>query len=561
MGQEMNIESIRALEKRIEEGKGDTIKLKRARNSLLNISTRVPPEILGSIFAWIVARKRDFSLVSSAHFAGFEKGSYTFLLVCRHWFDVASRTPEVWTFWGNTLEEWNKWCCRNRAAPVDLVLMRSPAHPGIFRVSLPNALRDRATQDKIRQIHLVNHDPRLLALIFSSLTPEGEGAQEKRIESIIFRAGGITAELLNFFARSRLPNLRSLQIDATFSSPFYPQTNEQLQLPLWNYLPLSQPTRLISLSLRADRRQLPITASQLTSILTSIPNLEELELSHTALPGDIEESRKRIPLRNLRKIRLEGTTRGVFWLLNRLELPTALDSHDLHIENFTVEDVTRTIGPYVRNYFRRDNRFQGRLEVIVSVSSYDNFHLDGGPHRLFGLSVEPEETSQPTRFSTALDDRSPINPEAESLFLDLIALIPPEHVVSLETEHSTYSVTLPEDLLVAMPIETLFLHDVKLSDGFLRPNSNGPYVNTGLFPSLQLLHIEGLTVGDADWEPLTEYLAHQITPDDEVISLSVSDCPLMPPAVEKEIRDLVGEFDYNPVPESEDSEDEDKDKD
>ena len=68
-------------------------------------------------------------------------------------------------------------------------------------------------------------------------------------------------------------------------------------------------------------------------------------------------------------------------------------------------------------------------------------------------------------------------------------------------------------------------------------------------------------MGDADWEPLTEYLAHQITPDDEVISLSVSDCPLMPPAVEKEIRDLVGEFDYNPVPESEDSEDEDKDKD
>jgi hypothetical protein len=56
MGRETNIESIRALEKQIEEGRGDTIKLKRARNSLLNISIRAPPEILGRIFFLVVAR-------------------------------------------------------------------------------------------------------------------------------------------------------------------------------------------------------------------------------------------------------------------------------------------------------------------------------------------------------------------------------------------------------------------------------------------------------------------------------------------------------------------------
>ena len=46
MGPEANIDLIRVLEKQIEEGNGDIIKLKRDRNSLLNISTRVPPEIL-----------------------------------------------------------------------------------------------------------------------------------------------------------------------------------------------------------------------------------------------------------------------------------------------------------------------------------------------------------------------------------------------------------------------------------------------------------------------------------------------------------------------------------
>lgn len=52
MGREVNEDWIRDLEKKIEEGTADIIQLKRARNSLLNIFTRVPPEILGSIFRW-----------------------------------------------------------------------------------------------------------------------------------------------------------------------------------------------------------------------------------------------------------------------------------------------------------------------------------------------------------------------------------------------------------------------------------------------------------------------------------------------------------------------------
>jgi len=47
------------VEKQIEEGEGDIIKLKRARIALLNISTGIPPEILGYTFAWNLVRKHD----------------------------------------------------------------------------------------------------------------------------------------------------------------------------------------------------------------------------------------------------------------------------------------------------------------------------------------------------------------------------------------------------------------------------------------------------------------------------------------------------------------------
>ena len=58
MGPEINIDSILVLEKRIEEGLGDVVQLKRTRNSLLNIYTRVPPELLGEVFRWNVTPER-----------------------------------------------------------------------------------------------------------------------------------------------------------------------------------------------------------------------------------------------------------------------------------------------------------------------------------------------------------------------------------------------------------------------------------------------------------------------------------------------------------------------
>lgn len=166
MGPEINIDSILALERQIEEGTGDVIRLKRTRNSLLNISIRVPPEILGYIFL------RNVTPVD--RFGGLQRGSYNFLLVCHHWFEVASCTPALWSFWGNTLRQWSRRYQHSGTAPLDLVLSPYSNMYGEkdipFDGPLRDALRDRAARDSIRFLHLSSRNTSLLHSIISSPT-------------------------------------------------------------------------------------------------------------------------------------------------------------------------------------------------------------------------------------------------------------------------------------------------------------------------------------------------------------------------------------------------------
>lgn len=165
MGRKINERRIVDLEDEIQRATGDTIPLKRARNSLLNISSRVPPEILGYIFYWRVLERHLL--------AKFQQSSHQFLLICHHWYLVVSRTPDLWSFWGHTLVHWLCRFQKSGATPVDLVLNGYYVWRLITSIEGPLqvALCEHAKQDIIRSLQLWSERKSILAAVLAALTP------------------------------------------------------------------------------------------------------------------------------------------------------------------------------------------------------------------------------------------------------------------------------------------------------------------------------------------------------------------------------------------------------
>jgi hypothetical protein len=213
------------------------------------------------------------------------------------------------------------------------------------------------------------------------------------------------------------------------------------------------------------------------------------------------------------------------------------------MDDLTVPDVFGTLGPYMRDHFRRDIRFQHKL-TVTAFRGYVDICVGQ-------VNDRPGPPSLPSMRFTVSIIAPPPDPLTKKLTVDILAHVPREHVVSLKTE---CSLEVPEESFVAMSnIETLRLHDADISDGFLRPNPDGQHANAKLFPSLRLLHLLNVTADDAGWGPLTAYLVHQ-TSDHQAVSLELTGyCSYMPPKVSKEIRDLVKAFVYDPTLDTEDS--------
>ena len=520
---ETNIGSIRALDEQIGEYERTVIKLKRTRNSLLNIS-KLPPEVLGNVFRWNVTRKGDFG--------GLDKRSHNFLAVCHHWSEVALRTPELWSFWGNTTRDWARLCCYSRTTPLDLVLKGNDYrdYEDGLHSDLCDALNDRAAEDTIRRVHL---DANLLVCdIIFELTPEGEELRSNGMESLVLwdRGSDGSADVSDFFARYRFPKLQRLELSNCVISS-------------WDHLS-SRTSILTTLELDfADLPRIPTpspTTSQLLSMLASNPTLQRVVLLRRAIPNDdASESSSRVQLRHLKELRLGGNLQHVFKLLNQLDHPRNLDRLTLALHDCDVVDISRTIGPYLRDHLHRRDRSQDGLNLLVSykdsnTTPYIKFRT--GDARGIDFSAPSRaEINSFVRVNLTLSEAHHWS-VLERVALDLTSCAPREEVVHFRVYKELGT---GADAYTQFPnLRALSFYNIPLPTAF-------PTILIGerkIPPSLEHIFLEDMVVDDADWSPLVNFLAHRVSSGHRLDTLVIVRSNHMCLEVTESIRGMVREL-------------------
>ena len=522
MDREINIDSIRALEGQIKDHERAVIRLKRVRNSLLNVS-RLPPEVLSKIFLRNVAPKSAFD--------GLDEGSHNFLLVCHHWFEVASGTPDLWSFWGNTPKDWARRYHLSGTTSLDLVLNDvGHEHEDYFDATLRNALQDRAARDTIRRIHLMAEDPEFLSSVIASLTADCEEPQSNGMVSVILWSQNATpVDVSDFFSHYRFPKLQRLCLtNCTITS--------------WDYL-MSRTSALTALRLDFRHPSPTPTTSQLLSILSSNPSLQRLSLVKCAIPDSFgHESSTRVQLHHLKELRLEGDLPHVFRLLDHLDHPRCMDRLSLTLYNSDIADISQTTGPYLRDYLRRRDGHQDRLCLRVSSGNptgYRGGHIDfqAGDAGELDLSAPEWERVGVFIAIVMLFKWTPHKNAIEKAALDLTTYAPLEEVVYLHTHNNTAAM---EDLNVRFQnLKTLTFHMVPLDTAFRNPNM---IADRYTFPSLENISLGCVDVDTCGWSPLKTFLACRVSSGNRLDTLQITDSPHMCQELMEDIRGMVREL-------------------
>jgi hypothetical protein len=521
MDREINLDSIRALEEQIQEHERAIVQfkqeherailqLKRARNSLLNVSTLLPPEVLGCIFQWNVVPDGDFGRLP--------KAAYNFLLVCHHWFRVASGTPELWSFWGNSIQDWARRHTRCRTAPLDLVLgwctSRDLDH------TLRDALQDRAARDTIRRVHLKGTNAELLNSILSSIITKGEETRSISVESFMLQSnGGSRVDISNFFSRYRFPRLQRIGVSGSSIS--------------WD-LSGSRITSLTTLELTAIELSPLPTLSQMISILSANPNLQSLVLLHGSLPdADSDESSSKVQLRHLKRLDLRGDHRRVFGLLNRLELPDNIDDLRLSLSECPQSTLPQTLGPHLGNRVRRQSL--DRLKLFVDLNGLSGFSIQFGDAR--------EGDPARANMFMAVDGTTSVTlgeEEAIALCFDILAHVPQEKFVTVKT---ILPILRSEELCVRMcNLADLHIYSADLSTWFVEPDTREPHVFKDLLRGLRSITIIRPHLSGGDWSPLTNFLTRRAAVGNRIPSLRLARYPHMDEGVIESIKRAVEVF-------------------
>ena len=511
---------LRTLDEQIRKYRQPIIDHKRAQNSLSNIS-KLPPEILGYIF----------SLTSFSE--GFEKRSLDFLLVCNYWYEVASHTPELWSFWGNNLQDWKRCHLRHPEAPLDLVLSWSERRKVSIDVGVRNALQHRASQDTIRLVHLRSTNPRLLRWILWMLTVDQNEIRYSSVESFILcNEGSWPVDVSNFFANTHFSKLQHLEL-----------TNWMI----WSFDDLAlQTNHLTTLALDLPDFPSTPTTSQLLLLLTSNPSLQNLVLTNF-FPHKDHNDHLKVLLLQLKEIKLDGEGKAVIAFLNKLVFPNILEHLDIILRKCAIKDILEVLGPYLQDHFRCHCKSQSGLAIYASLLFNLYFRVDdrgGSPPHTLTL-----EDPVPFLEITVYD----VIPHGEpyELLLSLVEHTPQDQIVHLEIDgtKSHYEPMIYKNPITMRNIYTLLpnlrvlcLRSMPLSYAFPKAGEEGKDIF--LSQGLQHLFLEGMLTGDDYWTPLTTFLSVVACTSSirQLDFLQIICGSHMSPEVEEDIKSLVQEF-------------------
>ena len=220
-----------------------------------------------------------------------------------------------------------------------------------------DVLRDRAKRDTIRRIHLRHEDSGLLSSIISQSTVTCDGIRSNSVASFILCSwDNAPVDVSSFFALCSFPKLQQLNLkNCTISS---------------RDLTTSRTTVLTTISLDFTNTLPALPTSQLLSIFASSPALRKVKFSGCVGPSDGDGRSSPVQLRHLKKLQSDGDLQHVFGLLDRLDNPRNMDLLSLTLGNYGVADVSRIIGPYLRDHIQRREKSPGGLFLFLSPFGY-----------------------------------------------------------------------------------------------------------------------------------------------------------------------------------------------
>ena len=392
----------------------------------------------------------------------------------------------------------------------------------ILEDTLRKALQDRGTQDTIRRIHLISEDSELLSSIISLFTASSEGLRSSSMESLIlWDNGGGLVDVSGLFAHYRFPKLQRLKfVNCTISS--------------WDTL-TSRTSALTTLDLHLNDLSPIPTTSQLLLLLASNPTLRKVALAGRTVPdyhGD--RSTFPVPLRHLKELRLSGGLRNVVGLLHELDHPRNTDLR-LNLQGRTVRDISRILGPCLRDYLQRRDRSQNGLGLYVSRFGHEITFRMGNVGGIHPSTPESERMVSFMGIIICVDQLPPEN-LLERAILDLIPDTAQAEIVYFKTHrgpamNGTYA-QLPN-------LRALHFDTIPLSAVLPEPNLGW---DGGVLPFLQYLSLERVVADGGDWGPLVTFLSHRASSGNQLDSLAIVLSSFTRPEVQDGIRSVVREL-------------------